>query len=412
MGEQIVPKEQAQEEHPRARLLKMVEGQSAAIVKSLPKHLTPERMLRVSQTAISKTPALWDCAPDTIISSLVEASQMGLEPNGPLGEAALVPFKNKRTRRLECQLMVMYRGYIELADRTDRVAYMDAQIVYDCDDFLFRYGMNQTLDHTPALVRPKDAKPIAGYAFVQYKEGAFKFVVLSYDEIEEVRQCSRAKDGDAWKKWWGEMAKKTCLRRLVKYVSLSPELTRAAYLDDSLDGGVRPEDAASQPGAYDTGTADALKRRLSGAGSAPTPEEPPTIDGEYTVEGQEVPPPCDADGVVQDAEVQQEAEAEAAAQEEPPPKQPHPADPVVFGTESVFFQKVLELRQEFGGLAEGHGLSKEEATEKWRAKVMQLLGSEGVSMMGELDQKGKNQIIKGLAAAVKDYRAALDARES
>jgi recombinational DNA repair protein RecT len=330
---------------------------------------------------------------------MVESSQLGLEPNGPLGEAALVPFKNKRTRRLECQLMVMYRGYIELGDRTDRIAFMDAQIVYDCDKFEFEYGTDQRLRHVPALSRPKDSRPVAGYALVKYKTGEVKFVVLSFDEIEEIRQCSRAKAGDAWTNWWGEMAKKTCLRRLVKYVSLSAELTRAAYLDESLDGGVRPEDSSSSPAAYyDSTAADALRERLSKAG------EPETIDAEYAVEG-DAPPPTDGDGVVTDEEAWQEAEAEAEANAS------GPLDTSMFDG-SKFVEKYDELFREFVELAvDGQGLSEDEAGARWGAKVIKLLGAEGFTTLAELSQSGKNAIVKGLAAAVKDYRAALDARQ-
>jgi recombination protein RecT len=404
MGEEIRPHESSAQQHPRVMLADMIQKNASAILKSLPRHLTPERMLRVCQTAVSKTPALWDCAPDTIVSSMVEASQLGLEPNGPLGLAALVPFKNKKTRRLECQLMVMYRGYVELADRTDRVDFIDAQIVYDCDVFEFEYGTDQRLRHVPSLNRPKDAKPIAGYGLVKYKNGAVKFTILSTDEIEEIRDCSRAKTGDAWSNWWGEMAKKTCIRRLVKYVSLSPELNRAAYLDESMDGGVRPEDAANQSPVYTSDAANVLRERLDEA----TARDPIDIDADFGVEPDTPPEPPDPPAYF-------EPITPDSPPEPMPPEPVTPDDPLDASRlqGSKFGEKLDKLMAEFLDLAtNGQGLSSDEAAVKWKSKLFKVIGAEGCADLVELNQKGKNSVIKAMSAAVADYRAALDAREA
>ncbi len=248
----------------RNGLLEMIQKNSEAITSSLPQHLTPERMLRVARTAIQTTPGLWDCDPQTIISSLVEASTLGLEPNGTLGEAALVPFRNKRTKRKECQLMVMYRGYIELADRTGKVEYVDAEVVYADDVFEFEQGSEPKLRHIKKLGGDHSPGNVLGvYALVRFLTGVTKFVVLDVQEIEKIRSSSKAKDGDAWRLWWSEMAKKTALRRLFKYTRLSPQLARATFLDDSTDGGVRPGENAN-PNEFDAPDAqtDNLKERL------------------------------------------------------------------------------------------------------------------------------------------------------
>ena len=54
----------------------------------------------------------------------------------------------------------------------------------------------------------------------------------------------------------------------------------------------------------------------------------------------------------------------------------------------------------------------EEMVEMWRKRTMEILGSVGVTAMSELDQKGKNEVVKALAAAVKRYEDALNAKES
>lgn len=179
--------------------------------------------------------------------------------------------------------MVMYRGYIELADRTGKVEYVDAEIVYADDVFEFEQGTEPKLKHVKKLGGDHSPdKVIGAYAIVRYLTGVSKFVVLDVQEIEKIRSSSKAKDGDAWRQWWTEMAKKTALRRLFKYTRLSPQLSRATYLDDSTDGGVRPEDTPN-PNEFTAPDAqtDSLKERLANAqGQAQEDEEPETIEGE------------------------------------------------------------------------------------------------------------------------------------
>jgi hypothetical protein len=250
------------------------------------------------------------------------------------------------------------------------------------------------------------------YAIVQFKTGKCKFVVLSVDEVEEIRECSNAKDGDAWKKWWGEMAKKTGLHRLFKYIPLSPEIKRATLLDDSTNGGVRPGEGGSDDGRFDGITADtsALQARLSAVADEPaetvSDEPPPPSDPPAAY------PPCDGDGVV-DAVVVEEPEVHGVEEAPPTPVEAfEPTDPRVFGDESKFTQTFCEKRTQFAELVRTIGLSEEEALARWNVKVMSLLGGEGCSTIGELDQKGKNQIIKSLSAAITDYQAALNEKEA
>src|SRR5262245_34215703 len=88
------------------------------IAMALPKHLTPERMIRVALTAVSRSPQLQKCTPATIAGCVVQASILGLEPDGVLGEAYLVPFWNKKAGggkgSYECQLIPGYQGLLKL----------------------------------------------------------------------------------------------------------------------------------------------------------------------------------------------------------------------------------------------------------------------------------------------------------
>lgn len=95
----------------------MVKALEPEIRRALPAVLTPERFIRMALSAINNTPELANCTPMSFIAALINAAQLGIEPNTPLGQAYLIPYKNKGI--LECQFQLGYKGLIDLACRTD-----------------------------------------------------------------------------------------------------------------------------------------------------------------------------------------------------------------------------------------------------------------------------------------------------
>lgn len=208
------------------------------IARALPKHLTPDRMLRIALTSVRQTPLLQRCTPQSLMSAIMDASQLGLEPNGIVGHAYLIPYKNKRKGVYEAQLQIGYRGYLELARRSGQVSTLYAYPVFENDRYEYKLGLNRTLDHVPA--RFDRGGVIAAYAVVQYKDGGFDFEWMWREQIESVKgmsQSARLSDSP-WQSHYEEMARKTTIRRLAKRLPLSPEFQRAAIADDYLDQGL------------------------------------------------------------------------------------------------------------------------------------------------------------------------------
>src|SRR5215472_4202588 len=77
----------------------------AAVERALPRHLTPEIMIQIAVTTITRNSYLAECSPLSLVACLVEASQLGLSLEPTLGQAYLVPFKNKNTGQREAQLI-------------------------------------------------------------------------------------------------------------------------------------------------------------------------------------------------------------------------------------------------------------------------------------------------------------------
>src|SRR5690606_10332500 len=116
---------------------------------ALPKHLTPERLARVALTAISSNPRLLECTKESLALALIEAGQLGLEPNGVMGQAYLVPYFNGKTKKYEAQFQVGYRGLIDLARRSGEVTKVEARAVREGDYFEYEYGLTPQLVHRP-----------------------------------------------------------------------------------------------------------------------------------------------------------------------------------------------------------------------------------------------------------------------
>ena len=78
------------------------------IQKALPTVITGERFTRMVLMAMSSNPQLQQCTPKSFLGAMMQAAQLGVEPNTPLGQAYLIPYKNTGT--LECQVHRERRG--------------------------------------------------------------------------------------------------------------------------------------------------------------------------------------------------------------------------------------------------------------------------------------------------------------
>ena len=115
-----------------AELIKAMEPE---IKKALPKVITVERFTRMALSALNTTPKLKECTQISFLSALLNAAQLGLEPNTPLGQAYLIPYKNKGV--MECQFQIGYKGLLDLAYRSPQIQTVQAHCVYANDTFSY-----------------------------------------------------------------------------------------------------------------------------------------------------------------------------------------------------------------------------------------------------------------------------------
>lgn len=199
------------------------------IAKALPSVITPERFGRIVTTALSASPQLANCERNSFLGAMMQAAQLGLEPNTPEGKAYLIPYKNKSKGVLECQFQLGYQGMIELADRAG--IRVDAKIVYEHDEFTIEYGLEPVLRHKPAL---KDRGEVIGYyAIWKGENGSFGFEYMSREDAEKHgKMFSQAFGNGPWKQHFDEMAKKTILKKVLKYAPTKTDFARAMIADE------------------------------------------------------------------------------------------------------------------------------------------------------------------------------------
>ena len=205
------------------------------LATALPPHLDADRLLRVVITVLQSTPALLDCDRASLCRAVMTCAHLGLEPDGVLGQAWLVPSRGK------VQLVPGYRGFIALARNSGLITSINTQAVHRNDHFDYAYGLNERLEHIPA---GGDRGEITHfYAYAKFKDGGHQFDVMSRSEVDAVRDRSesyqayraRKAEDSAWVSDYAEMGKATVIRRIARYLPLA--VRKAAALADLHEAG-------------------------------------------------------------------------------------------------------------------------------------------------------------------------------
>lgn len=268
---------------PKEQIAHLLTTKKAEIAKMLPKHLNAERLLKVAQIAATTTPALAKCDVASLVGAIGQCAQMGLEPNTVLGHAYLVPFNTKRKDANgnerwvnSVQVIIGYKGLIDLARRSGQIVSIAAHEVCEADRFDLVYGLDEKLEHRPAMGERGDV--IGFYAVAKLKDGGHCFEFMSRLQVEQIMRATQSKGSyGPWKDNFVEMGRKTVIRRLAKYLPLSIEFQTAAALDGMAEAGKDQNIESS------------------------------IIDGEFTVMPEDAPAySVDQDGVIQASSTQEQ----------------------------------------------------------------------------------------------------------
>jgi len=225
---------------PKDQIAHLLQQKRGEIAKMLPKHINADRLLKVAQIAATTTPALLECDVASLVGAIAQCAQMGLEPNTVLGHAYLVPFNARRGERWinSVQVIVGYKGLIDLARRSGQIISISAHEVCERDSFELVYGLEEKLAHTPAM--GERGEIIGFYAVAKLVGGGHAFEFMSSRQVRQVRDNSQGwqkavklkkTETHPWSMHFVEMGRKTVIRRLAKYLPLSIEFQTAVAVD-------------------------------------------------------------------------------------------------------------------------------------------------------------------------------------
>ena len=232
----------------KATMQQYIKQMQNEIKKALPSVITPERFTRIVLSALSTNPKLAETTPQSFLGAMMTAAQLGVEPNTPLGQAYLIPYWNGKEKRLECQFQLGYKGLIDLAYRSGEVSVIQAQVVYENDEFTYSFGLEPQLKHVPAM--SARGNPTHVYAVFRTKDGGYGFEVMSMEDVRaHAQRYSKAYNSGPWQTNFEEMAKKTVLKRVLKYAPLKSDFVRGVAQDETIKTEIS-DDMYSVPSSY------------------------------------------------------------------------------------------------------------------------------------------------------------------
>lgn len=244
-GRIVPPEEQAKKEVEAVSGLKaLVLRHQDMIAKAVPAHIRSERMTRIIMTALGSVQYLAECEPVSFFGAVLQAAQLGLEPNTPLGHAYLIPRRSTKLKERtkgryerEATLLVGYKGYVDLFYRSGQVAAVWADVVRKGDSLKDVHGLEPKMEHIYSTAETRLDQPLThAYCVVQLKDGGRIYRLLSRTEIEKRRARSASPADGPWQTDYDAMAMKTCARAIVPWVPVSaerPQLQIAAAVEDS-----------------------------------------------------------------------------------------------------------------------------------------------------------------------------------
>lgn len=236
------------------------------IASTIPGHMKPERMAKIMLSAVLQTPKLMKVNQLSLLQTLGKLSELGLEPGSAWGHVYLVPFDNTKENRTDVNIIIGYKGLLELARRSGNVKQIESHVVYRDEEFKLVHGLEdeRVFRHVPNLQDPrKEEDAYLVYCIARLKDGGEHLEFMTMDEVRKIRDNTQTfrqakrfskQPSGPWVDHFLQMARKTVIRRACNYLSLSAEVVEALELEhDREDEGTRSaarsivEGAVSKP---------------------------------------------------------------------------------------------------------------------------------------------------------------------
>jgi len=233
----------------RSSLQVFLDKMQPKAVQALAGKMDPDAFMLGIETAIRKTPKLLQCSESSLFIAIATLAEAGLVPLYDLGY--LIPRYNRDASTYEAHAQFGYKGLIDMLLRSGRVAGVDSEIVHEGDEFAYQRGLSPDIYHVPALsVGEKPVTHIYAIAWPTDPNAKPWFEVMTHAQVEHIRKVSADAKSPAWRNHWGQMARKTAIRRLCNYIPLRADDRKLLERDDEaafdFDGHPEPIEGATR----------------------------------------------------------------------------------------------------------------------------------------------------------------------
>ena len=233
----------------------LVEAQKGAIERQLAGAMNSDAFVRAVISEVQKQPKLQSADPATVLGGVMLAAQLKLEIGSGLGEFYLTPRKEKG--RDVCLPIIGYQGFIKLVLRSEQVLNVQTFLVRDGDDFTFGADAERGMYYD---WKPRDFdedRPWVGVvATAKMRGGGTTWFYLTKQQVLKRRPHYWDK-GTPWQTNEEEMARKTAVRALAKYLPKSTDLGAAIEADEQNVTHVKGLDEVQVQRVDDTDAHDA-----------------------------------------------------------------------------------------------------------------------------------------------------------
>lgn len=183
-----------------------------AVSTSLPKDFNRDRFIQNAIAVVNKNLDLLKYNQNELLTCMANASFLGLDFMNQ--EAWIVPYSG------HVQFQIGYKGACKFAKKYSIRPLSDiyAKEVKKGDEL--EYGINEK--NEPYLhwkpVPFNDSEIIGVFAVAFFEDGGMMYEVMSKADVDKIRKVSRCGNSGPWKDYYGEMAKKTVLKKLAKNI--------------------------------------------------------------------------------------------------------------------------------------------------------------------------------------------------
>lgn len=166
---------------------------------------------------------LQSCDSKAILAECLKAAQLNLPLIKSLGYAYIVPFKGVPT------FVIGWKGLVQLAQNTGKFKYINADAIYEGEEVKFD-RLSGTIQISG---EPTSDKAIGYFAYIKLLNGFEKTVYMTREDIERYavkyspQSAKAGKLTGVWRDNFDAMAKKTVLRKVLKYAPSSTQMEQA-----------------------------------------------------------------------------------------------------------------------------------------------------------------------------------------